>query len=177
MSFSHIVACTSKLVIGNDGRIPWHIKEDLQRFKQLTQHHTVIMGRKTFESIGRPLPTRRNIIISRNPSTIPGVELVSDISSALELCSPDEESFIIGGAEIYRQTLDSIDRIYLTLVDSDYSGDTYYPEIPFDVTIEKIEDHGKYSFINLVRSDVSRKNLHGHSEFKVTQEGLTTYSS
>lgn len=151
MSFSHIVACTSQRVIGLQGRIPWHIKEDLQRFKALTQHHTVIMGRKTFDSIGRPLPKRRNIVVSRNKLEIPGVELVSDVPSALVLCPPDEETFIIGGAEIYKQTFDVIDRIYLTLVNKDCEGDTFYPEIPFDVIIEQMDYRVGYSFIDLTK--------------------------
>lgn len=151
MSLSHIVACTTDRVIGLQGRMPWHIKEDLQRFKRLTQHHTVIMGRKTYESIGRPLPNRRNIVISRNKLELPGVELVSDVTSALSLCSPDEESFVIGGAEIYKQTLFDIDKIYLTLVTKQYEGDTYYPEIPFDVTIENLEYRPDYSFLDLAK--------------------------
>lgn len=151
MSFSHIVACTTQRVIGLQGRMPWHIKEDLQRFKRLTQHHAVIMGRKTYESIGRPLPNRRNIVISRNKLEIPGVELVSDVPTALALCPQNEEAFIIGGAEIYNQTLDVIDRIYLTLVTKEYEGDTFYPEIPFDVTIEGLEYRNDYSFLDLAK--------------------------
>jgi len=138
MSLSHIVAISKNRAIGKDGKIPWYLPEDLKKFKARTQQHTILMGRKTYESIGKPLPKRRNIVVSRTMKKPEGVELelVSSLEEALKLCPPDEESFIIGGAEIYAQTMDKIDRIYLTTVDRVVEGDAFYPEIPadFDVT-------------------------------------------
>lgn len=138
MSLSHIVAISREnRAIGKDGKIPWHLPEDLKKFKARTQHHTIIMGRKTYESIGKPLPKRRNIVVSRTMKKPEGVELelVASLDEALKLCSTDEENFIIGGAEIYAQTMNSIDRIYLTTVDRVVEGDAFYPEVPSDFRV------------------------------------------
>lgn len=115
-------------VIGDRGKLPWSIPEDLKRFRQLTLHHTVIMGRKTweFDLQKRPLPERRNIIVSSHLLQADGVEFVRSLSQAFE-CS-DPKLFVIGGASIYRQALDFVDRMELTIVEGNYSGDVFFLE-------------------------------------------------
>lgn len=154
MSLSHIVACSLNRAIGKDGKIPWHLPADLKAFKARTQQHTIIMGRKTYESIGKPLPKRRNIVVSRTMTPPPGVELqiVSSIDGALSLCLPDEESFIIGGAEIYAQTLDKVDKIYLTSVNLIADGDAFYPEVPAGFSATCIEGFDGFSITTYTRS-------------------------
>lgn len=125
---SIIVAMAENRVIGQNGQLPWDLPEDLQRFKRLTMGHTLVMGRRTFESIGKPLPGRRTIVVSRNPGYVaPGCDVVSSLDAALELAAPAEEVFICGGAEIYQQALPVAGRIYLTEVDSVIDGDTSFP--------------------------------------------------
>lgn len=136
MKISHIVCVAEDNVIGNQGKMPWHLSADLKAFKAKTMGHIILMGRKTFESLGRPLPGRLNIIISRNPlfSVPEGTRCFKSIEEALEYCQtlksqyPDE-IFVIGGAEIYRQTLPRTERIYLTQIHKKYRGDAYYPKI------------------------------------------------
>lgn len=126
---SIIAAVARNGVIGSGNQMPWHIGEDLKRFKAITSGHPVVMGRKTFESLGRPLPNRRNVVISRNPAyDAPGAEVVFSLGEALAMFSPEEEVFIIGGGEIYRQALPLSDRIYLTHVEAEVEGDTRFPE-------------------------------------------------
>ena len=115
-------------VIGNNNELIWKLSSDLKRFKELTTGHPVVMGRKTYESIGRPLPNRRNIIITRNSEyEVEGCEVVSSLEEALLLSAND--CFIIGGGEIYKQSLELADKIYLTLVHKDFEGDTQFPEL------------------------------------------------
>lgn len=121
-----IAAVADNGVIGNAGQIPWHISEDLKRFKRLTLGHPVIMGRKTFESLGRPLPGRRNMVLTRG-AALPGVECFSDLSSALQACG-DATVFVIGGAEIYRLALPVASTLLLTEVRQTIAGDTRFPE-------------------------------------------------
>ncbi len=127
---SIIVAVAENNVIGHENSLIWHISEDLKYFKRTTSGHPVIMGRKTFESIGKPLPNRTNIVISRNPDFKPaGCTVVSSLEKALELLNPNEENFIIGGGSIYREALPLADKLYLTKVYHHYEGDTFFPEI------------------------------------------------
>ena len=115
-------------VIGNNNELIWRLSSDLKRFKELTTGHQVVMGRKTYESIGKPLPNRRNIIITRNLEyEVNGCEVVSSLEEALLLTNND--CFIIGGGEIYKQSLEVADKIYLTLVHKDFEGDTTFPEL------------------------------------------------
>jgi dihydrofolate reductase len=115
-------------VIGNNGNLPWFIPEDLAWFKFTTLGHPIIMGKTTWQSIGKPLPGRQNIVLSRNPDFFAeGATVVPDIPSALELCN-DTEVFIIGGASIYEQFLPFADKLYITRIDSEFSGDTRFPE-------------------------------------------------
>ena len=126
---SIIVAVARNGMIGGDNKLLWHISEDLKRFKAITMGHPVIMGRKTFESLGRPLPNRMNVVVTRNPHYFAdGVVIADSLGEAFGMFPVDEEVFVIGGAEIYRQALDFADRFYLTEVDADYEGDTHFPE-------------------------------------------------
>mgnify|MGYP003307676729 CR=1 FL=1 len=140
---SIIVAVAEGGVIGGGGDLLWHISEDLRRFKQITSEHTVIMGRKTYDSIGRPLPRRRNIVITRNGVwSAEGCERAESLAEAVAMCEGEEEIFVIGGGEIYRQAMPLADRLYLTRVHQTYSGDTYFPEInPEEWTVQNCESY------------------------------------
>ncbi len=123
-----IAALARNRAIGLAGRMPWHLPEDLQRFKRLTMGHAIVMGRKTFESIGRPLPGRRNLIVSRaSTAASAGCELFASIDAALAACAGDTMAFVIGGGEIYAQALPRADRMYLTHIDAEFPGDTFFP--------------------------------------------------
>ncbi len=127
---SIIVAVSENGIIGSGGTMPWHISEDLRRFKALTLGHAVIMGRKTYESIGQPLAGRQNIVITRNPDLeIEGCTMAPSLDKALELSAGDTERFVIGGGEIFRQALPSADRLYITHVGITADGDTTFPPI------------------------------------------------
>ncbi|KEA63442.1 Dihydrofolate reductase [Marinobacterium lacunae] len=135
MRVAVIVAQAENRVIGSENRLPWHLPEDLRYFKQVTMGKPIIMGRKTFESIGRPLPGRCNIVITRDASwSAPGVVVVSSPEEAIERASAQaeidgvDEAMVIGGAEIYRQMLPLSDRLYLTQVHADVEGDARFPE-------------------------------------------------
>ena len=128
---SIIVAVGNKGAIGLKNQLLWHISADLKHFKAITTGHAVIMGRKTFESIGKPLPNRQNIVISHNPINHQGVLHASSLAEALQMVQSDE-AFVIGGGEIYGQALHLVDRIYLTRVWKDYEADTFFPEIGMD---------------------------------------------
>ncbi len=127
---SLIVAMSNNRVIGRDGRLPWHLGDDLRRFKQLTMGHTIVMGRKTFESIGRPLPGRTSIVVTRQPDYHPrGVIVAASLHEAARLAAGGTELFYIGGGEIYRQVLPQVERIYMTRVHAQIAGDTVFPEL------------------------------------------------
>ncbi len=130
MMISLIVAMASNRVIGDKGDIPWKIPGEQKMFKEITMGHTMIMGRKTYETIGRPLPGRTNIVVTRQPDyQAPGCVVVNNLKRAIASCSPDEsEAFIIGGGQIYQETISDADRIYLTVLLREVSGDTYFPE-------------------------------------------------
>ena len=132
-----IVAMTKSRVIGKDGTLPWHLSEDLKLFKAHTTGNIVIMGRKTFDSIGRPLPNRRNIVVSksiREDEKVAGVEYFPDLDHAVAAAQEREgRIFIIGGASIYHQMIEKADRLYISMVDGEFEGDTYFPEIKDDV--------------------------------------------
>jgi dihydrofolate reductase len=133
-----IVAISKNRVIGDSNKLIWHLPADLKRFKEITSGHPIIMGRKTYESIGRPLPNRRNIIITRDGSyQVEGCEVVNSIEEALLLTNND--CFIIGGGEIYKQTLHLADQIYMTVIDEEFKGDTHFPELDRSWYISKQE--------------------------------------
>lgn len=125
---SIIVAVAKNGVIGDKNSLLWHITEDLKHFKAITTGHPVVMGRKTFESLGRPLPNRTNVVITRQAIEIPGCTVVHSLAEALALFSSLEEVFIIGGAQIYAEALAVADRFYLTRVSRAYEGDTRFPD-------------------------------------------------
>lgn len=126
---SVIAALARNRVIGIGNRLPWRLPEDLAHFKALTIGHPVLMGRKTFESLGRPLPGRTNVVITRNPEYRPaGCFVAGSISDAIALCGDVEEIFFIGGAELYAQAIPLADRLYLTEVDVEVTGDAWFPE-------------------------------------------------
>jgi dihydrofolate reductase len=130
MTVSLVVAASINNVIGSDGGLPWHLPDDLRHFKRLTTGKPVVMGRRTFESIGRPLPDRRNIVMTRNPDyAATGCEVVSSVSEVLDLVGDAGEVMIIGGGQVYRDFLEHADRIYLTRVQANVEGDTCFPEI------------------------------------------------
>jgi len=154
-----VVAIAENYAIGKNNQLLWHMPADLKHFKQITSGHTVIMGRKTYDSVGKPLPNRRNIIITRQEITIPGCEVVKSVDDALELCTNEEEVFIVGGAEIYKLAMPKTDRIYLTIIHHSFEADTLFPEIDYMEWKEvSREDHPadekhkySYSFITLER--------------------------
>lgn len=125
---SIIVAVAKNGVIGDKNSLLWHITEDMRFFRQTTSGHPVIMGRKTYESLGRTLPNRTNVVISRTISHIEGCTVVRSLEEAVAMFPSDEEVFIIGGAQIYALALQVADRFYLTRVEHDYEGDTSFPE-------------------------------------------------
>ena len=134
MKLSIVVAMSENRVIGVENRLPWNIPEDLKRFKRITNGHPIIMGRKTFESIGRVLPGRTNIVITRNRDyQVEGAVCCASFAEAMEWAarSPGaDEVCVIGGGEIFREVLPKVDRIYLTVVEWPFEGDVYFPEIP-----------------------------------------------
>lgn len=132
MIISLITAMADNRVIGIENRLPWNLPADMKWFRQQTTGKPVLMGRKTYDSIGRPLPKRRNIIISRDSSLlIEGCEVAGSADAALELCRDEAEVMVIGGASFYEQMLPRADRLYLTLVHAEIAGDARFPEIDF----------------------------------------------
>lgn len=126
---SLIAAMAENRVIGANNALPWRLPADLKHFRRLTSGHHIIMGRRNYESIGKPLPDRTNIVVTRNTDyRAPGCLVRNSIEEALAAVRNDSEVFIIGGAEIYRQVLDRADRLYLTLIHASIEGDTYFPE-------------------------------------------------
>lgn len=125
-----IVARARNGVIGRDNALPWHLPEDLRHFKRTTTGHAVLMGRRTHESIGRPLPGRRNLVVSRTPGYAPaGVEVFASLPEALNACGSDEEVFVIGGAQLYDAALPLADRAIVTEIDIDVEGDARFPAL------------------------------------------------
>lgn len=129
-----IAAVSINNVIGNNNKLIWKLSNDLKRFKNLTTNHSVIMGRKTFESLSNPLPDRDNIVITRDTNySKPNIQVCSSIEDAINLTKTDTQPFIIGGGEIYSQTINIVDKIELTRVHKEFDGDAYFPEIPLDI--------------------------------------------
>lgn len=148
---SLIVAHDKNRVIGFENKMPWHLPGDLKYFKETTMGKPMIMGRKTFESIGKPLPGRRNIVITRNKNYhAEGIEVVTSLDEAIELAGNVEEIMIIGGEQIFKLTLDKADRLYITYIDYEFKGDTYFPsygqEWDFISSNEPITTPEGYSF-------------------------------
>lgn len=157
---SIIVAMSKNNVIGANNALPWHISEDLKRFKSLTMGKPTIMGRKTFDSIGRPLPGRKNIVITRNTDLkIKGVDVVSSLDNVFSLIKDEEQVFVIGGEEIYRIFLDHATHLYVTEIDSVLEGDAYFPQFSAnywqEISREKsVNEEGlHFSFVDYQRQD------------------------
>ncbi|HAN19979.1 MAG TPA: dihydrofolate reductase [Bacteroidales bacterium] len=154
---SIIVAVAENNVIGKDNNLIWHLPKDLKHFKETTTGHYVIQGRKTFESCGKPLPNRTNVIITRDKNyKAEGCIVVHSLQEALDFAKNESEIFIIGGGNIYKQALPIADRIYLTKVHHVFDGDTFFPEINMNEWIEKSrhdfepDEKNKYPFSILI---------------------------
>lgn len=135
MAVSLIVAVSSNGVIGRAGGLPWHLPRDLRHFKSTTMGHHLIIGRRTWQELGRPLPGRTMVVVSRDPAfEAPGATVVGSLAQALSVARADDEPFIGGGAHIYDAALegDLLDRMYMTRVHADVAGDTFFPEVDFD---------------------------------------------
>lgn len=149
---SFIFAMDRNRVIGKDNQLPWHLPNDLKFFKETTRGHTVIMGRKTYESIGRPLPDRRNIVLTTQQGyAAPGCEVVHAVEE-LELHAGDEQ-FVIGGAEIFKALMPIADRLYVTHIDAEFEGDAFYPVI----------DPAEWQAVSKTEGVVDEKNKHPHA--------------
>lgn len=132
MTISIIVAISENRAIGINNQIPWYLPADLKYFKKTTLGHHILMGRKSYLSIGKPLPKRTNLVLTRNPFfTATGITVIHNLEEGIEIArsSGEEELFIIGGGDIYRQSIDLVDRLYITEVDIQTEGDTFFPEI------------------------------------------------
>ena len=151
-----IVAMSEDGTIGDKGRIPWHISDDLKRFKRLTMGHPIIMGRKTYESLGKPLPGRTNIVLSRSASyrAAEGVLVFRELDAALSHCRQQGEGFvfIVGGGDVYRQALPLADKLFVTEVHQRVSGDTKFPDYDHSQWIEVARKNGsECSFVEYAR--------------------------
>ncbi|QNL49120.1 dihydrofolate reductase [Olivibacter sp. SDN3] len=144
MIISIIVAAARNNAIGKNNQLLWHMPADLKFFRKTTSGHTVVMGRKTFESVGQALPKRRNIVITRQENyQAENIEIAGSLEEALELCEEDDEVFIVGGAQIYEKALATADKIYLTRINQEFdNADTYFPEIDDEEwLLENVEHH------------------------------------
>ena len=138
MILSLIAAMDNNRLIGKDNDLPWHLPADLQHFKSVTMNKPILMGRKTYDSIGRPLPGRQNIVITRNDIKIEGVTVVNSIDEAISSAKDAEEVMVIGGSSIYELVLPEVQRMYLSFVEGEFEGDAWFPE--FDENEWKIID-------------------------------------
>lgn len=158
MRLSIIVAMDQNRVIGVDNRLPWHLPEDLKRFKALTLGHSVIMGRKTFESIGKPLPGRTNIVVTRRKDfTAKGCTVVHSLEDALAAVQQDSEPFLIGGGELFELGLPRAAKIYVTRVEIRVpKGDVFFPELGPEWEIFEEEPHKGFTYVTYTRQSGNR---------------------
>ena len=158
---SIIVAYAANRVIGRDGKMPWHLSEDLKRFRRLTMGHHIVMGRKTWESIGRLLPGRKHVILSRKSGyDVPGAKVVDSLEAAIAAARDDSEIFVIGGAQVYAQALPQVDRVYLTRIHDTVDGDTVMPARwlrPFELRAEEAYHAAGFSFLTYERRSPGRR--------------------
>lgn len=133
-----IVAMSSNRVIGRAGALPWHFPEDLKFFKRTTLGHPILMGRTTFESIGRPLPGRQNIVLSRTMEPREGITVIREVSELSRICPVDSTVFVIGGAQVYRELLPQCEGLYLTWIEQAYEGDTSLPAFEHLFELKKV---------------------------------------
>ncbi|MBU0470654.1 MAG: dihydrofolate reductase [Nanoarchaeota archaeon] len=151
-----IAAMTTERVIGNNNSLPWHIPEDLKNFKRLTENNTVIMGRKTYDGLPasvRPLPNRQNIVVSNTLPPTEGISVCRSIEEAISLAeSYQKEIFIIGGAAIYEQSLPLVERMYLSLIKKNYSGNAYFPEFEEEDWDKKLlKDYPEFELVEYIK--------------------------
>ena len=153
---SIIVAKAKNNIIGKENKLIWHLPEDLKHFKELTTGHTIIMGRKTFESLGRVLPNRKHVVFSQNPDfkvDDENVEIVHSMLQIQEYIENDEENFVIGGAMIYNLLMQYVNKMYVTEIDKEFEGDAFFPKIDLDVWKEvsrkqgNTDEKAKYDFV------------------------------
>ena len=153
---SIIVAKAKNNIIGKENKLIWHLPEDLKHFKELTTGHTIIMGRKTFESLGRALPNRKHVVFSQNPDfkvDDENVEIVHSMLQIQEYIENDEENFVIGGAMIYNLLMQYVNKMYVTEIDKEFEGDAFFPKIDLDVWKEvsrkqgNTDEKAKYDFV------------------------------
>jgi len=154
VTVSLVAAMADNRVIGRDGALPWRLPRDMRRFKGLTTGHTVVMGRKTFETLPGPLPNRRNVVLSRDAGYgRPGIEVAPDLESALRAAGPGSEVFVAGGGDVYRAALPLADRIHLTVVHASVEGDTTFPEFAMEA----------WRLVEDVRFEPDERHALGHS--------------
>mgnify|MGYP001388683687 FL=1 len=160
MNISIIVAMSKNRVIGKDNDMPWHLSDDLKNFKKVTMGSTIIMGRLTYESIGKPLPKRKNIVLSRKLKD-PNLLVFDNLDNALSTLKDEREIFIIGGEDIYCQTVNRANKIYLTTINEELEGDKYFPKIKFsnwsiiDSVFYEKNDNNTHSF----KSEILIRNI------------------
>jgi dihydrofolate reductase len=156
MTLSLLLAADENNVIGKDNQLPWHLPNDLKYFKNLTWGMPILMGRKTFDSIGKPLPGRKSIVITRDQNwSFQNVDVVHSIEEAIELAKQQDvkEIFVIGGAEIFKTSLSDANRIYLTRIHNTFEGDVYFPELNFNV----------WNLVNEKHCEQDEKNMYAHT--------------
>lgn len=160
-SLSLIVAIAQNNVIGINNTLPWHLPEDLKRFRALTMGHHIIMGRKTYESLGRLLPGRTTVIVTRNLGySVEGAIVVHSLDNAIKACGDDSEAFLIGGAELYRQGLQYAHKLYITEIDLDVAGDAFFPIWDSEAWLEESREHHAsanglvYSYVTYIKSNL-----------------------
>lgn len=161
MSIVLVVAIDKNNAIGKDNQLIWHLPADLKHFKEITLGHYILMGRKTFESIGKPLPGRTSVVISRQKLSIPGCICVTSVDEALKVIPPGEDAYVIGGGEIFRLTMPLAEKIYLTRVHHQFTADSFFPEISSnewetleEKSFEADEKHAyPYSFLTLQKKN------------------------
>ena len=158
---SLIVAMDKNNLIGSNNELPWHLPADLAFFKRTTMGKPIVMGRKTFESIGKPLPGRRNIVVTRDPDfSAAGCDVVNSIDAAIALCRDDEEIMLIGGASLYQQSLELATTMYITRIDHEFEGDTWFPE--YQKSEWKVENRENF--------EADHSNPHAYSLTKFVRE-------
>lgn len=155
LQLTAIAAMDHNRVIGHQGKMPWHYPEDLKFFKHTTLSHPVLMGRSTFESIGRPLPGRINIVLSTSMSPRPDLLVLRSMEDALHFLRDKPQAFVIGGAQVYQQALPHCDRVLITLVPGEYEGDTFMPAFEQDFDLEAEGDGETVRFLAYKRKPLS----------------------
>jgi dihydrofolate reductase len=169
MKVSLVAAMSADRVIGRGNALPWKLPADLKRFKSLTMGRTIVMGRKTFESIGRALPGRRTIVVTRQPEWLAdGATVARSMDEAFRVAEGDEEVFVVGGGEIYRQTIARADRLFVTVVEGRFEGDAWFP--PIDPAAWSLESEEKQGPVGEAPGHVFRIYLRTSGSGSLTNE-------